>query len=127
MRDESDKPGNAPLPMPPEQWTIARTRRRLPNRRENESRTIEVNGVEYVACISKFPGTNELAEVFLNVSKSGSELERNARDASVMLSIGLQHSVAAEVFRKALSRTATGAPDSALASLLDQLANEAAP
>lgn len=87
--------------------------------------TFENGAVKYTACVGRFPG-GDVAEIFLNVSKSGSELEKHARDASVLLSIGLQHHVPIETFRRALSRKANGEPDSALCFVLDQLAKEGA-
>jgi hypothetical protein len=99
-------------------------RRRLPHRRACEIRTFDIGGMKYTACVGRFPDDGAVAEVFLNVSKSGSELEKHCRDASVLLSIGLQYGVPLEIYRKALSRRPNGAPDSALAFLLDELAKE---
>jgi hypothetical protein len=99
-------------------------RRRLPNRRHCQIRTFEMSGLKYTACVGCFPDDGGVAEVFLNVSKSGSELEKHCRDASVLLSIGLQFGVPLETFRRALSRRPNGAPDSALAFILDELAME---
>jgi hypothetical protein len=110
----------APLPEP-----CAVLRRRLPNRRPAEISTFEIGGVKYTACVGRFDDGG-VAEIFLNVSKSGSELEKHARDASVLLSIGLQFGVPTEIFRRALSRKPNGTPDSALAYVLDLLAKESA-
>jgi ribonucleoside-diphosphate reductase alpha chain len=102
-------------------------RRRLPNRRHCQITAFESGGMKYTACIGRFPDDGSVAEVFLNVSKSGSELEKHCRDASVLLSIGLQFGVPLEVYRRALSRKPNGAPDSALAFVLDELAKEVCP
>ncbi len=101
----------------------ASDRRRLPNRRLAETIAFEVAGFAYTATVGYFPN-GQPAEIFLNASKTGSELERGARDAAVVASIGLQHGIPVETLRRALSRTESGEPDSALCFVLDELAKK---
>ena len=122
MTHDPSEPGAtasaAPLPE-----SRAVLRRRLPNRRAAEITAFEIGGIKYIATIGRFDD-GCVAEIFLNVSKSGSELERGARDSAVLASLGLQHGIQLETLRRALSRTPAGKPDSALCYVLDQLAAE---
>lgn len=99
------------------------TRRRLPNRRNSEIREFEVAGFRYIACVGRYPDGSP-AEIFINAAKTGSELERSARDGAVLASLALQHGIPLETLRRALSRTESGKPDSALCFVLDELAKE---
>ncbi len=66
---------------------------RLPNRRASESFTLEVVGLKYVATVSYFPGTDQLAEIFLTNHRAGSDAGAAACDSAVVCSIALQHGV----------------------------------
>lgn len=64
-----------------------------------------------------------LAEIFISDSKSGSQADCNARDASVVASIALQYGVPLDVLRKALMRDAQGNGSGPLAVALDIIAS----
>jgi ribonucleoside-diphosphate reductase alpha chain len=100
------------------------SRRRLPNRRNSTSFGIEVAGLRYIATISYFPGTNELAEIFLTNHRAGSDAGAAACDSAVVCSIALQHGVPLKTIRKALMRDARGKARTPLGAALDLLAEE---
>lgn len=102
------------------------TRRRLPNRRAAEIATFEFNGFVYTATVGRFPDGTP-AEIFLNTARTGSELERSTRDGAILTSLALQHEISLNTLRRALSRTESGEPDSALCFVLDELAKERTP
>jgi hypothetical protein len=99
-------------------------RRRLPNRRRSETLNLEVTGLKYVTTISYFPGTNELAEIFLTNHRAGSDASAAACDSAVVCSIALQHGVPPETIRKALMRDARGQARTPLGAALDLLVTE---
>jgi hypothetical protein len=101
-------------------------RRRLPQRRASESFNLEVAGLKYVATISYFPGTNELAEIFLTNHRAGSDAGAAACDSAVVCSIALQHGVPLETIRRALMRDSRGQARTPLGAALDLLANDGA-
>jgi hypothetical protein len=74
----------------------------------------QCNSLNYRATISYFPGTNELAEIFISNSKAGSD-----SDSAVVCSLGLQHGVPVNVIRKALLRASHGRAASPLGVALD--------
>jgi len=86
-------------------------RRRLPNRRASESFTLQVAGLKYTATVSYFPGTNELAEIFLTNHRAGSDAGAAACDSAVVASIALQHGVPVETIRRALMRVRAARPE----------------
>ncbi len=98
-------------------------RRRLPDRREHELIEFDHGGFHYVAGIGRF-ADGSLAEIFLNVAKSGTPLETLARDAAILASIGMQHGATPNELRHALTRNRDGSAGSALAVALDMIATE---
>lgn len=86
-------------------------RERLPNRRAHELLDFEHGGFRYIGGIGRFED-GRLAEVFLNVAKSGTAIENHARDAAITASIALQYG------------TPHGSASGALGKLLDLLASE---
>jgi hypothetical protein len=97
-------------------------RRRLPNRRASEAFTIQVAGLKYTATVSYFPGTNELAEIFLTNHRANSDAGAAACDSAVVCSIALQHGVPLEVIRKSLMRDSRGRARTPLGAALDLIA-----
>jgi hypothetical protein len=83
-------------------------RRRLPNRRASTSFAFECGPHHYIATISYFPGTDQLAEIFLGNDHAGSDIDAAAKDSAVVASIALQHGVPVDVIRHALLRDAQG-------------------
>jgi hypothetical protein len=83
-------------------------RRRLENRRASVSFNFDCGPHSYTATISYFPGTDQLAEVFLGNGRAGSDVDSAAKDSAVVCSIALQHGVPLETIRGALLRDARG-------------------
>ena len=100
-------------------------RQRLPDRRESLTFNFEC-GHRYTATVSYFPGTNQLAEIFLGNGRAGSDVDAAAKDSAVVASIALQHSVPVEVIRRALLRDPRGVASSPLGIALDILAADEA-
>lgn len=97
-------------------------REKLAFRRENEILDfLDVHGRAHTAVISRYPD-GRLAEVFLYNGKVGSDAQINSRDASVALSMLLQHGCPVDTVRNGLSRTEAGVAESAMGTLLDILA-----
>jgi hypothetical protein len=81
-------------------------RRRLPSRRNAATETLVIGNTMVTASIG-FDETGQPAEVFLSGAKDGSGMAAILDDASVVISIALQHGIPAKVLAKSISR----APD----------------
>ena len=97
------------------------TRQRLANRRASENFTFEVDGLHYMATVSRMED-GRMAELFLNSNKGGSQLDTNARDAAIILSFALQYGADLNTIREALSRDVTGRAIGPVGAALDVLA-----
>jgi hypothetical protein len=75
-------------------------RRRLPNRRRNETHDLVVNssGTKVVATIG-FVETGKPAEVFLNAGKAGSAVDALLGDVAVVISVALQCGIVPSALR----------------------------
>jgi hypothetical protein len=102
---------------------MSATRERLPNRRLSETFAVECNGLRYLASISRF-ADGRLAEIFISNTKAGSHSDSACKDAAVIASIALQHSVPLEVIRHALLRDSQGRAASPLGCALDLVAGD---
>ncbi len=78
-------------------------RRRLPNRRPAETRDVAINGMCLTATIG-FDAAGRPAEVFLSGAKDGSTMAAILDDASVVISVALQHGIPATALAKSISR-----------------------
>jgi hypothetical protein len=101
-------------------------RKRLPDRRESETFTLECGGLAYVATVSRFDD-ERLGELFLTAHKAGSAADTAARDSAIVCSIALQFGADVETIRKALCRDARGQAGGPLGVVLDRLAAERTP
>jgi hypothetical protein len=99
------------------------TRRRLDNRRESLTFNFECGRHTYTATISYFPGTHQLAEIFLGNGRAGSDVDAAAKDSAILASLCCQHSVDINTIRKALLRDPRGVASSPLGVALDLIAN----
>ena len=97
-------------------------RRRLSNRRASSNFSFECNGLRYVASVSFYPGTQQLAEIFIGNAKACSQSDAAAKDSAVVASIALQHGVPMETIRHALLRDSRGKAASPLGEALDRVA-----
>ncbi len=94
-------------------------RQRLPNRRTHELINFEHGGFKYIGGIGRFEN-GQVAEVFLNVAKTGA-IEDNARDSAVTASLALQYGTPIDALQHAVTRNSDGSAAGALGALLDLL------
>ncbi len=78
-------------------------RRRLPNRRPSLTRTINAGNHRFEVTVGIDPVDGQPREVFLDGTKDGGELAVILDDASVLISVALQHSIGAAVLAKSMS------------------------
>ena len=93
-------------------------RARLADRRRSDSVDFTHSGLRWTASCSRFRDGG-LAELFLVGSKAQSDLGILASDAAILLSIGLQYGMPADVAREAMLRSSTGAAASVVCHALD--------
>lgn len=98
-------------------------RERLPDRRLHEVIEFRHGGVRYLAGIGRF-ADGRLGELFLNSSKTGTDLATADQDAAVVVSLALQHGCPAETIRRALARDPSGKARGAVGAILDVLSAE---
>ena len=98
------------------------TRQILPSRRRAETFTLQF-GNQTVTITTGFHADGELGEVFINTAKSGTDLASVVRDAGVLVSLALQHGVAVETIRHAVTRDSSGAASSILGAIVDAIAD----
>jgi ribonucleoside-diphosphate reductase alpha chain len=96
------------------------TRESLPNRRQHESFAFENAGLRCRAGIGRFDD-GRLAELFLNRSKTGTDLDTAAKDAAIVTSIALQCGADLETFRRTLTRNRDSSASGVLGAVLDML------
>jgi hypothetical protein len=99
--------------------TVTAERQRLPNRRASLTLNFDCGPHRYTATISCFPGTDQIAEIFLGNGRAGSDVDAAAKDSAVVASIALQHGVSVSVLRRALLRDSRGVASSPLGVALD--------
>jgi hypothetical protein len=61
-------------------------------------------------------------EIFLTAAKSGTDVEVNARDGAIAVSLALQHGVPLDVLAHSMTRNPDGSPSGPLGVALDLLA-----
>jgi hypothetical protein len=80
------------------------SRHRLPNRRRSLTETIEtLDGQQITATISPDPLSGLPAEVFLSGAKEGTDMATILDDASVVISLALQHGITAHALLHSVS------------------------
>jgi ribonucleoside-diphosphate reductase alpha chain len=84
-------------------------RRRLHERRRAETFDLLFRN-QMITVTAGFFADGTLGEVFINIGKSGTDIQSVARDAGVLLSLALQHGVAPEMIRHAVTRGASEEP-----------------
>jgi ribonucleoside-diphosphate reductase alpha chain len=94
-------------------------RERLPNRRNSESFSFELNGLRFTATVSRF-ADGRIGEIFLNNHKFGNQSDTNARDAAIIFSFAVQYGADADAIR-ALCRDALGRALGPVGAALDIL------
>jgi hypothetical protein len=96
------------------------TREPLPQRRRCETISYRVGNLIYQASIGYYPDSRP-GEIFLDCSKSGTDVQIAARDSAIVASFALQHGVTSESIRSALTRAPDGSAEGPLGVLLDLL------
>ena len=95
-------------------------RRTLPQRRAAEIFNLRFGNQNFTVTVGRF-GDGAPAEVFVDVSKSGTDLAAIARDAGAVLSLALQHGAPIETIRRAVTRNGQGEAASILGVIADAL------
>ena len=83
---------------------ISPQRRQLPTRRQSETHDVEVGNTRLSATISFYYPEGISAELFMGGAKDGSGLAAILDDASVVISIALQHGIPASALAKSIAR-----------------------
>ena len=98
-------------------------RAQLPNRRQCESFSFELEGLRFTASIGRF-SDGRIGELFLTNHKSGNQSDTNARDAAIILSFAIQHGADINDIRKALCRDSRGRALGPVGVALDLMAGQ---
>jgi hypothetical protein len=102
------------------------SRRRLPNRRPSVTRTLVHGGCSYAVSVGFDPADGWLGEVFTHGAKVGSNMDGILDDASIALSLLLQHGVEPAALSTTMGRLGDGkTPASIIGALADLLTREA--
>jgi hypothetical protein len=97
-------------------------RRLLPMRRACETFEIEFGGLAKCHTVTVgFYHDSLPGEVFIDAGKSGEQVAAIARDAAVLLSMALQHGVALETIKHAVTRDGQGMASSIVGAVVDEL------
>jgi hypothetical protein len=98
----------------------------LPQRRTAETFEFEhasdrgKQPMKYTATVGRYPD-GAIGEVFLNAAKLNTDIDVNARDGAVAISLAVQHGCSIETLRHAMTRNADGEASGPLGALLDQI------
>lgn len=92
----------------------------LPNRRYTETIQFQMGPISCQAGLGFYPD-GRLYEIFLDASKSGTDLRLQMHEAAILASKALQYGCPAEELRTAMPRTADGKPEGAIGKLLDKI------
>lgn len=100
----------------------------LPNRRSHEGFNFECWGQVFHAGVGRMKDdeASPILEVWINTSKSGTAAETYARDAAVLISLGLQYGIPLEAMRKTVMRNLDGTASGPIGRIVDLLANDSA-
>ena len=101
----------------------AMIRRILPQRRAAETFDLRFWNQPFTVTVGFFDDGTP-GEVFVDSRKTGGDVDAIARDAAVLLSLGLQHGTPIETIRHAVTRNgASGAPASIIGAVVDAVAD----
>ena len=92
----------------------------MPQRRCSETRSLSFRNRTLTLTVGFYP-TGEIGEIFTDVARSGEDLAAIARDASIVLSLALQHGITAESIRHAVTRNGSGEAASIVGVIADAL------
>jgi hypothetical protein len=101
-------------------------RERLPDRRFHSPIDFKVLDIELTAGVGFYPD-GRVAELFLDTQLTGSALDTLISEIAIAFSFAVQHGASTEAVRHALPRDGQGQAIGPLGTILDLLANGAAP
>ena len=102
-------------------------RRRLPDRRPNQTTDMLYDGTCYAVTVGFHPDTGEPREIFTGGARIGSNMDAILDDSSILLSLLLQHGVEPAALARSMGRLGRGGQAaSVIGALADLLAGEAA-
>ena len=90
----------------------------LPFRRPQETSVIEHGGHGYFVSTGHHRD-GSIGEVFVQALKTSSQVEGLARDAAILVSLGIQHGCSVSAMRAAITREEDGSPSSLIGAVLD--------
>lgn len=95
----------------------------LPSRRRSHTFTMSFGGMNTEFNITTgYYDDGRIGEVFIDGSKSGSEMYALAHDGAVLVSLALQHRVPLTTVQHALSRTGSdGKPGTIIGAVIDRI------
>jgi hypothetical protein len=97
-------------------------RQKLPHRRASTTFSFVCGAHHYTATYSCFPGSAQIAEIFLgNNRASGSDVDAAAKDSAILASLCLQAGISVQTIQHALLKDAAGNPASPLGIALAQI------
>ncbi len=98
-------------------------RKRLPDRRPNQTMDLVYDGTLYAVTVGFQPDTGEPREVFTHGARVGSSMDAILDDACILLSILLQHRVEPAALARSMGRLGRGGQAaSVIGALTDKLA-----
>ena len=97
------------------------SRKRLPGRRTHEIAEVEHWGQKLTLGIGRVHDHTPIVELFINVEKTGTQIETMLRDSAVLISIALQYGTSLRAMRDAISRSSDGSPLGPVGRILDSL------
>lgn len=94
----------------------------LPARRETETFELKhgKQNTPFTISIGRYPN-HGIGEVFISGGKTGSDFEAVARDGAILLSLALQHGVALETIKHAITREGDGSASTIVGAVVDLL------
>jgi hypothetical protein len=95
----------------------------LPQRRRCETLCYRIGNLTYQGSVGYYDDGRP-GEVFLDCSKSGTDVQVAARDSAILASFALQYGASINSLRSALTRSPDGRAEGPLGALLDLLAGE---
>jgi hypothetical protein len=95
-------------------------RRALPQRRHCETVTFSFWGQPWSVTLGYYDDFKTVGEVFIAANRTpGSSLDATARDAAILISLGLQYGVPIDVIKGALTREPNGDASSIAGRVVD--------
>lgn len=85
-------------------------REQLPQRRKCETLSFRIGNHTFQGSVGYYDDGRP-GEIFLDCSKSGTDVQIAARDSAIAVSMALQHGASIESIRTAFTRKANGSPE----------------